>query len=411
MTPPPPTSDAGLRCATRHALGWLVFGNGVGLLLSLLLVLPQWQPGTWTYGHWVPLHLNAQLYGWTALPLVGWLLHIYEVEASRFRSWGPAMVWAWTAALASACCLWLGGETSGKIFLDWRNSSLWAFIAALVLGWIVLSAAWWNRAATWNRSRRIASLIGLVVLAVVPVVMVAAASPQTYPPVDPTTGGPTGSSLQGSTMLVIGLMLLLPRMPRLAGSGRAGLGTWLYFGFSWIVFAVTEAMGGGHFDYWQIGVMCTLLPWAWLVTRDWSGFHWPEHTRAWKLALLFWWAVLVFTAVGMYFPGLLDHIKFTQGLVAHSHLAMTGFTTSFCALLLSALNQHAIGTPATVLLWNAATLVMLLTLAALGWREGQSAEWMIVHAGWRDMGLILRALCGTLLLGASARWLLQFKPS
>ena len=117
----PGTSPTGVETATRHALGWLVFGNSVGLFLAILLVEPQWQLGELSYGRWVPLHLNSQLYGWTALPLVAWLLQLYEVDACKFRTWGPAAVWAWTAALAFACLLWLKGESSGKIFLDWRG--------------------------------------------------------------------------------------------------------------------------------------------------------------------------------------------------------------------------------------------------------------------------------------------------
>lgn len=397
--------------AVHHALGWLVFGNAVGLLLSILLLMPQWQPGEWTYGRWVPLHLNAQLYGWTALPLVGWLLHIFEVDRSKARPWGPAAVWAWTSALGLACCRWLGGETSGKIFLDWRNSSLWAFTAALVLLWIVLAASWRNRSRVWTPRKQRSSLTGLLGLATVPVLMVISSSPKTYPPVDPTTGGPTGSSLLGSALVVVGLMLMLPRATATRGTGKAGLGTWSYFFFSWIAFAVTEAIGGGHYEAWQIGAMLLLVPWVWLIPRDWSGFLWPENSGTWRVAMLGWWSLLVISGVGMYPPGALDHIKFTQGLVAHSHLAMAGFTTSFVALLLSLLTGRGLGGFASVIAWNAGAFAMIVVLAAMGWREGNSPEWMIVHAPWREAGLIVRSVCGALMLGASFTWLGYFKNS
>ena len=126
--------------AGRHALGWLVAGSAVGLWLSLLLLFPGLQVGEWTYGRWVPVHLNGMLSGWTALPLVAWLLTIYEVP----RRWADAATRAWTAALAAACCHWLSGGSSGKIFLDWKGGPLFAFVAALGFLWLVLAVSWWQ---------------------------------------------------------------------------------------------------------------------------------------------------------------------------------------------------------------------------------------------------------------------------
>ena len=80
----------GMETAARHALGWLLFGNLAGLWLSVLLLWPDLGAGEWTYGRWVPVHLNVQLYGWTSLPLVAWLMAIYQVDASRVRRWGAA---------------------------------------------------------------------------------------------------------------------------------------------------------------------------------------------------------------------------------------------------------------------------------------------------------------------------------
>ena len=211
--------DEGVSTAVKHALGWLVLGNAVGLYLSLLLLKPQWQLGEWTYGRWVPVHLNVQLYGWTALPLVAWLFSIYEVNLSKAASWASAAVWAWTAALALGAVHWLTGVTGGKIFLDWKDGALWAFVVALSILWLVLAVAWQERARTWSRPRRRFSLGGLLVLAMVPASIVLTASPKTYPPIDPTTGGPSGSSLLGSSLIVVGLMLMLPRVVARTGTG------------------------------------------------------------------------------------------------------------------------------------------------------------------------------------------------
>ncbi len=63
----------------RHNLGWLVAANLVGLLLAVLLLWPGLNDllAPLTYGRWVPLHLDWQLYDWCSLPLVGVRFHYY----------------------------------------------------------------------------------------------------------------------------------------------------------------------------------------------------------------------------------------------------------------------------------------------------------------------------------------------
>ena len=392
-----------------HALGWLVAGNAVGFYLSLLLLCPNLRIADWTYGRWVPVHLNVQLYGWTALPLVAWLFSIYGVAGSRAAAWAPAAVWAWTAALAAGALNWLGGVTGGKIFLDWKDGALWAFILAMVVLWCVLAVAWKERSRGWSRLRRRVSLGGLAGLALVPGAILLTASPATYPPVDRLTGGPTGSSLLGSSLIVVGLMLLLPRVVLAGGRGRAGWGTWAFLGFCWVFFAIAESVGGTHFDWWQNVSLLLMPPWAWLLARDWSGFDWPSGTRAWRAAAFGWWGALVLTGYLMYFPWILDRIKFTQGLVAHSHLAMAGFTTSFCALLVVLLTGRRLGGTASVAIWQLAVVGMILALAAMGWREGGDTSWMLMNPAWRELGLVARSACGVVMLAISGLWLIQWR--
>ena len=62
--------------AGKHALVWLLFGNLVGLWLSVLLIWPSLGLPEWSYGRWVPVHLNVQLFGWTSLPLVAWTTRV-----------------------------------------------------------------------------------------------------------------------------------------------------------------------------------------------------------------------------------------------------------------------------------------------------------------------------------------------
>ena len=54
--------DDPVRDACGHALAWLAVANGVGLWLALMLWFPSLNHSEWTYGRWVPVHLNLQLY-------------------------------------------------------------------------------------------------------------------------------------------------------------------------------------------------------------------------------------------------------------------------------------------------------------------------------------------------------------
>lgn len=397
--------------AVRHALGWLVFGNAAGLYLALLLLEPRLQAGALSYGRWVPVHLNVQLYGWTSLPLIAWLLSVYQADEARHAGWGSAAVWAWTASLAMGVVHWLGGITSGKLFLDWKDAALWSFVLAQVVLWVALAVAWFERRNHWSRMRRLGSLIGLAGLALVPPAMVFASSPEVYPPIDRTTGGPTGSSLLGSALFVVGLMLLLPRVVADQPRKHRSHGLWAFVAASWVVFVVTETIGGTHRDFWQIGSMLILLPWAWLLPADWRRFELPAGIDPWKRSMFLWWGVLVATGVLMYQDGVLDRIKFTQALVAHSHLAMAGFTTSFCALICSLLTHRNVGNRLSVALWNIGSLLMILTLAASGWMEGANPHWMTEPPAWRVTGFVIRALCGAVMLGASVHWFIKHRKS
>ena len=124
---------------------------------------------------------------------------------------------------------WLSCTLAGKIFLDWRDGSLWALVASQIILWWVLAVSLKKRKHEWSRSRIYSSLLGLAVLAVVPVSLIYASSPALYPPIDCTTGGPLGSSLLGSALVVVGLMLMLPRVVAVRTRQGRTPGIWLYF--------------------------------------------------------------------------------------------------------------------------------------------------------------------------------------
>ena len=77
-----PNSPSVMSIAAWFSLAWLVFANAVGVLIATLLVAPRLNEvfGEWTYGRWMPVHLNVQLYGWCSLPLVAFLFKVYGAD-------------------------------------------------------------------------------------------------------------------------------------------------------------------------------------------------------------------------------------------------------------------------------------------------------------------------------------------
>lgn len=215
LTQPP--APSAIEMATAHALVWLVVGNVVGLLLAGLQLLPglNLALAPWTYGRWIPVHLNAQLYGWTALPLVGLLLRFFGERQER--AWLSRLAAsAWSAALAVGCLSWLAGESSGKPFLEWRGAGRWALVAAMALLAVALVAA----------------------LIAIPAVTWWVTNPEVYPAYNPDSGGATGGSLLGSSLALVvgatfgyfllfaqfGFLDLLQERLQSAGSAAVALG-------------------------------------------------------------------------------------------------------------------------------------------------------------------------------------------
>lgn len=329
-----------LELTTLHALFWLTAGSAVGLLLSVLLLLPGLDLGPLTYGRWMPLHLDLLLYGWIALPLVALLLRAYQPPARA----AMMAVQAWSAALLVGAVAWLAGETTGKQFLDWEGIADVFFLAALLFLAGVLAAGLIRK----PRASLLALWIGLLA---VPAGLAWAASPATYPPVNPATGGPTVASLLWSTLAVVVIFLL-----------------------------VRHLLG------------------AWPASRLWLGAF-----GAWGAVLL------VSSAVMLALPWLLGRVKFTNALVGHAHLAMAGMATSFVALLLGVLNGETrlsgvLGDRAAFVLWNAGNAVQVVALTVAGALE--AADPGTVFRGDPPITAlyVLRAAAGAAMLAASVRW-------
>ena len=132
------------RSVRRHALGWLVAANTIGLWLAALLLWPDLNDLTapFTYGRWVPLHLDWQLYGWCALPLVGALFRFYFPDSFAAVRAGRLGLWLWTVALAYAGATWLAGGANGKLFINFAGSARVVWSLALLGLWVLIDWQW-----------------------------------------------------------------------------------------------------------------------------------------------------------------------------------------------------------------------------------------------------------------------------
>jgi len=415
---------------TLHALGWLVAGNAVGLLLATLLLAPTAGAalGALTYGRWMPVHWNAQLYGWLALPLVGLLLRVYgppedtASAASRtlvLERWAVA---AWSAVLVIGCVSWLAGQTSGKPFLEWSGPARWALIANLVFLEGVLLAALVQgvRAGAWSRWSRWARVTFLAVLAAVPVTMAVATSPAVYPPINPDSGGPTGTSLLGSTLGIVWLFILFPlvlglpaRTPGKRQADRTVVGLTASLAILHTAgFLALDLLQGGdrsHHDALQVIALLSLVPWPAILWVHLARFRYPDGAGRWLGAFGAWGGLLVVSAFVSFLPGVLERWKFTNALVAHAHLAMAGMMTSFVVLVLIALGRETplagvLAAPVPFALWHFGCLVYVVSMLLLGTLEGIDPG-IVIRGAATSTGLYaFRWIGGAMMLAASIGW-------
>ncbi len=209
------SSPQPVACAAWHSLFWLVFANAIGVLLAILLLLPGLNPqlGEWTYGRWMMVHMNLELYGWASLPLVGFLFRVYGADRGATAQWCRPVLWVWSAALGVGVYSWLSGQSSGKLFLDWSGYARVLFPLALLTLWLLLVFALIGRRHEAERKSMaswMAKIAGLFILLAVPFLIYMKSGPGAYPPVNPDTGGPTGASQLESSLAVVVVLLMLP---------------------------------------------------------------------------------------------------------------------------------------------------------------------------------------------------------
>lgn len=395
------------RTAARHSLGWLVAANLVGVWLALGLLWPAAGDAIapLTYGRWVPLHLDWQLYGWTALPVVGvllaWFLDERDAAAARVA------FAAWSVALALGGLSWLAGRTSGKLFLDWSGLARPLLPAALLVLWGVLGRALWRRWFEFGPRERWARFALLAALLPVPHVLFWSMGREVYPAVNPDSGGATGAALLGSTLGIVTIFLLLPALlrvpPRPGQFSVIRKVAWGALAASWVVFAGIDHGHASHHAGAQIVALGLLLAWVPLLAVFWRAHAWSDAARPWLRAAVAWWALLVLSGWIDFLPGVSEAQKFTHGLVAHAHLAMAGLVTAVNAVMLTTLRGRA--APRGVFaLWQAGCVVHIAALLGLGIVEQERAADLFRSEAWTQAVFALRLLGGAAMLAASWRW-------
>jgi len=350
----------------RYSLSWLAAGCTAGFMIAFLLFHPTFGNvlGEFSYGRWMPVHLNFQLYGWSALPMVGVLLKAFLKPGRAALGQARFVLGFWSLALAMGGVSWFAGETSSKLFLDWAGWPRLLFMAALAVLWGILG---WNyllglRSPGRDASRPVILLKGILLagLAVVPWALYHVTERTNYPAIDPGTGGPTGSSLLASTLGIILVLAIIPRFLSLTSYLR--------------------------------------------------GFRWNENSGPWLKATLCWWCSLVVMGFLVFLPGILDRVKFTHALIAHADLAMPGLITSLNMLILANLAtppSPAIGVLTgrrAFWLWQAALAVQVVLLLGISGMEAVNHGELWKTNGYAQLFFNLRLLTGISMGTAAALW-------
>jgi cytochrome c oxidase cbb3-type subunit 1 len=402
----------GVASAAWHGLFWLVIANAVGVLIAILLLFPALNRflGEWTYGRWIMVHINLELYGWSSLPLAGFLLKVYGADREPFVQWCRPVLWGWSAALVVGAYSWLNGHSSGKLFLDWSGTARIFFPLAMIALWLLLALSFTRGWKSATGAARSAKTAGLVCLLVIPFAIYIASSPGYYPPINPDTGGPTGASQLESSLAIVAILLLLPfgLVVRKAKPSRVIAIAWtILIAESLLCFALGRVDISHHRPAQFLSLGCLLI-WVPLMPAYYAAFEWNTNTRLWRIAFLCWWSALVFTGWIFFLPGILDHFKFTDGLVGHSLLAMAGFTSSlliFVMIQLLGEDGWIFNQRRSFYGWNIAVLGYVILMSVAGWREGFDPAFTIAPGTARNTIYIFRLAVGVLMLATSLDWL------
>jgi len=404
-----------LQCMTAmYSLLWLLAANLVGLWLAVILIWPNLGKlaGEFTYGRWMPLHMDWQLYGWCALPLVGLLMSYFlREEDSTDAQIGFVL---WSLAMGVAGILSLNGVVSGKLFLNWAGFGQVAFPVAQLVLWVILLRASLKRWKCIGKidTKQWIQWVLLLVLLVSPFSLFWTTGADVYPPIDPESGGATGHSLLASSLGILAIFGLLPIMLRVPGQAQASRWRRIY------LFGMIASVGAWLFidhgnasntEFGQILGLGVLLLWVPLLIKYFKAYAWPQSLKPWLGAFLFWWGFLTVSGFLSFLPGALDLMKFTNGLVAHAHLAMAGMISAFNMLILGSLGQSKANDPWTdrraFWFWQVGTLIYVLSMLVQGVREGLDPTVLFGANAGTTFFYALRLVGGALLVVVNLIWL------
>ena len=411
-------ADDGIRSAIVHGLFWLALMNAMGVMLSVLLILPATNPllGEWTYGRWMMTHMNLGLYGWCCLPILALLFAVYRTHDSIVARWTRPVVWLWSASLALGSLTWLNGQTSGKLFLDWSGAARIFFPLSMQALWFLLLIAFLDglRHKRWMHWTQIIGRgLPLIALLAIPATIYIASNAHLYPHFNPDTGGPTGASQLDSSLGIVAILLLLPFAVASRIEPRTPRISWIKVAWSALVLeglfcALINHSDASHrapVQYLGLGLMLAWIP---LVPLYYTSFAWHAETKRWKTAFLIWWVGLVLTGWISFLPGVLDRIKFTDALVGHSLTAIAGCLSAFLILLMQQMLGPEAATfrsPRWFLAWNHSVLLYVVLMSIAGWMEGGDPGFTIIPGPTRNAIYILRILSGLGMFAASIEWL------
>jgi cytochrome c oxidase cbb3-type subunit 1 len=111
-------------------------GTSFGDLASLKLHLPDLltSPAPLTFGRVRPAHLNAMIYGWASLAMIGvalWMIPRLVHQELRWRRWAEASIWTWNIGVALGVGGILFRQTDG---LEWLEMHRYFADPFLVVG-------------------------------------------------------------------------------------------------------------------------------------------------------------------------------------------------------------------------------------------------------------------------------------
>lgn len=406
------------------SVSWLALSNLVGLWLAVLLMWPELGLvlGRFGYGRWMPLHMDWQLYGWCALPSVGLISIRFWKHDPRAGELCSRAFWIWSSAMLVGGISWLMGEASGKPFLNWNGFARIYLALALAAVWFLVARSWWGRDLVGQNARLHYYIDGLFIsaLAAVPLALYLVSDATVYPPVNPHSGGATGHSLLLSTLGIVALMGLLPSLAlgvrRRQGASRTAL--FLYVGayvFSLVVYLSIRHGHASNRGLDQILGLGTLMIWPGLVAWLWSGYNWKPESRLWRGMFLFWWGLLAVSGWLIFLPGVLGVIKFTNGMVAHAHLAMAGMVSALNMVVLIEMGvstrvTEALASRRATWLWNTSLVLFVGVLAVQGYREGLDPSRLFLFGDVSAVLYFLRMAAGGIMFYSSLGWVRKVCP-